>query len=1189
VSDLLSLEKAMSVIGGQRTLLGDSVVDVTLAALRTKQAALGMETTVLTSNRPTQRKQLTILFAHVSGFTGAAQAMPDTRMLNVINLLWRRLDGAITSHGGMVDKHMGDAVMGLFGVPVAAEDDPKRAVRAALAMRKALNDFVAEMRVDFELEAETVPEATAVLAALDALRLQVGINTGPVLVGEIGTGDEYSVIGDPVNVASRLQQKAPQDGILISHETYLLIHGAFDIEPLGPMQVRGKPEPIQVYLVNGEQSLAFSSRSRGVEGVETAMIGRDKELLWLQNSLRDVAKSGRGLVITIVGEAGIGKSRLTHEYERWVESLPVNVNVLKANTEPSMRQVPYSLMRNMFVTLFDIHDNDPAPIVETKLLQRMKQFFPNDSGDKLTRRSHALAQLLGLNLDDDLSLPVALQTREDTFADVEQILRGALTGYRTGLMILEDVHWADAGSIDMINHITELCRQMPLLLLCVTRPSLLNWHTKWGLETAVNGSQRLMTEPLIQHVINLEMLTVEESRELVENILRNLPEIPAALSDLIVHRSAGNPFYVEELVKVLIEDGVIVPGEDSWRVLQKQLVNVRIPATLTGVLQARLDRLSSLERGTIQRAAVIGRVFWDSPVILMNNAAEKTAVHAPETITALKALEKREMIFQRNNSVFAGSSAYLFKHEMLREVAYESVLLRMRPAYHKQVADWLTQESGERVAEYAGLIADHYEKARQKIPAAQMYEMAGNRARELSNPQLALAHYHKVLELISDEPHQNTWRVTILQQVAELLRMQARLVESVEAYQNMRKTAEMDGNLSAQATALSGLAGVLIDQMLYEKALTAAEKAEKIAWLVGDNLQLARALLHKSQAHHRLGSSTRAREAAQQALDWCERLDDSELIVQCLQTLTVMAIEVGRQAYVTHYLNRLQELINRLDKAKVDLLAIGAGFIALGEINNRLGRYDRVARPSLLAVRIFKKLDRQDMAAKALYNLGKSGRLRGDNEQAMPFYREAVAIATTIGDRYHEMFYRVELGATHVGLDRHDLAEKELVRVIRLADNSTRFEQWRGTFRAYYHLTKAMLGQKRLMEALAAAQRSFNQALALADDHAIGIAWYGLGMVTARMDESDLPITVRDKIYMPDDCFSESVRLLRRMNGDSTGAFREQALTMWAWAQYEMEQDNERRSQILKYEAQALAEEVGLTLISKDSDGNELS
>ena len=1187
MNDLLNLERAIAVIGSQRALLGDSVADMTLAALRGKQAALGRETAVSTQlsasvstpDRPTQRKQLTILFAHVSGFTEATQAMPDTQMLNIINMLWQRLDGVITGQGGMVDKHMGDAVMGLFGVPVVSEDDPELAIRAALAMQVTLREFISEIRAEFVQAAERVPGATTVLTALDALNLRVGINTGPVLVGEVGSGDEYTVIGDPVNVASRLEQRAPAGGILISHKTYLLVHGAFDIEPLGPMQIRGKPDPIQVYLVMGVKSRIFSERGRGVEGVETSMVGRDKELLLLQTSLRDVVQSGKGQVITVIGEAGIGKSRLKHEYERWVDALPIKVNMLKGHTEPSMKQVPYSLMRNLFVTFFDIQDNDSAPVMEAKFIHQMKLFFPNDSASKLHRRSRALAQLLGLNMDDDLLLPDMMQTREETFDDIGQLLREALKGSRAGLLVLEDVHWADEGSLDLIDYIVELCRDVPLLILCVSRPALLERRTRWGVETAVNGNKRLLDKPISQRIIGLDMLTVAESRQLVENILRNLPNIPPALSDLIVHRSEGNPFYVEELVKVLIEDGVIVPGEDSWRVLQKQLTDVRIPTTLTGVLQARLDRLSSLERVTLQRAAVIGRVFWDSPVVLMNHVAEQTAVHAPETTTALRALEKREMIFQRNSSVFAGSNAYIFKHEMLREVAYESVLLRTRPAYHRQVADWLAQESGDRIAEYAGLIADHYEKAHEKIPSAHMYEMAGNRARELSNPQLALSHYQKVLYLVAEVPHQNAWRVSILQQAAGLLRMQARLVESTEAYQMMRQTAEADGDLVAQATALAGLSVVLFDQMQYEQALAAAEKAEKIAWLVSDDVQLVKALTNKSLAHHRLGSSTRALQEAQRALELSERLEDSETIVQCLRVLTVMSIDLGRQTLVGYYLDQLQALINRLDKAKVDLAAIGIGFVALGEINNRLGRFGKVARPSLLAVRIFKKLDRQELAAKALYCLGKSGRLRGDNEQAMPFYREALAIAATIGDRYHEMFYRVELGAAYIGLGRYDLAEKELVRVIRLADNSARFVQWRGMARVYRRLADAMLGQERMGEALAAAQQAYRQAVALADDRAIGVAWYGLGLVAAKLNPRDLPVTVREKIYMPGDCFSESVRLLRRANGDSTGAFREQALTMWAWAQYETDQGNERRSQILGSEAQALAKEIGLTLV----------
>ncbi len=1182
VKQMQGLRRALAVIGGQRELLGGRIVDATVAALQTRLSMIEKkeETAVSSPDRSTQRKYLTILFAHVSGFTKATQTIPDTRMLNVINLLWQRLDGAIAAQGGMIDKHMGDGVMCLFGVPVASEDDPERAIRAGLAMRQALAQFIAEMKAEFAFTTpDGAPGNTSLLAALDTLHLRIGINTGPVLVGEIGTGDEYTVIGDPVNIASRLEQKASPGSILISHETYQLVRGAFDIEPLGPMLLKGKQAPIPVYLVSGVQARIFSERGRGVEGVQTEMVGRDRELLRLQNSLKAVVESGRGQVVTVVGEAGIGKSRLIHEYTHWAKSLPVKINIFKGHTEPSMTRVPYSLVRNLFVTVLGIQDNDPAAVVKTKLMQQMQTYFPEEPLKKQEQRSRSFAQLFGLNVEDDMAMPLALaelsQAREEIFKELAELLRRTVTGVRAGLVVLEDVHWADEGSVELIDYLISACRDAPLLFLSVTRPTLSEQHI-WGY--SLSQASPLDQEPVVQQTIALQMLTVDQCRQLVENILRYLPEIPPALFDLIVYRSEGNPFYVEEMVKVLIEDGVIVPGEKSWRVLKKQLIDLRIPPTLTGVLQARLDRLSSLERTTLQRAAVIGRVFWDSAVMVMQDGVEETAVHTPDTLAALKALEKREMIFQRDASMFAGSNAYLFKHEMLREVAYESVLLRTRPAYHKQVADWLVQESGERVAEYAGLIADHYEKAEQWLAAAHMYEKAGIRAQELANPELALSHFQKVLQLIAQEPHENNWKIAIQERMAHLLATQARLVEATDMFSLMRHMAELDGDLLAQTKALTGYSRLQYAQQQYNSASQSAEKAEQIAWLVGDHAELIQALVSKSLASHALGHSASAAQTAQQALKIGENLQSPGIILPCLQTLIFLAIEEGKQSHIDHYLTRLQTLINRLDKAKIELPTIGAGFVALGEFYNRLGRYDKVARPLLLAVRIFKKLDQQQMAARALYLLGESGRLRGDNDQAVPFYREALAVASAIGHLTGEMEYRSHLAAAYVGLAQFDLAERELVRTLNLAENKMRFVHWQGASFAYGQLSQTLLGQNRREPALAAAQKAYQHALIMADDRSVGAAWYALGLVAWRLPIENLPILVNEKIYMPADCFSESIRLLRRVNGDSIGTFREQALTMWAWGQYEEAQGNSSRSQILFSEARALAAEIALSL-----------
>ncbi|MCA9997108.1 MAG: adenylate/guanylate cyclase domain-containing protein, partial [Anaerolineales bacterium] len=265
------LERSIATIEAQRNLLGEAAAETTLRALRSKLLALSAHPQMRTTQQPTQRKQVTILFARISGFSRVAESLRDTNTLDLMNRLWRRLDRAITDQGGTVDKHVGDGVMGVFGVPLVQEDDPERAVRAALAMRGALGDFVGQV-------SHSLTEGAALLEQLHALEMRIGINTGSVLFGEMGTSDEYTVIGDAVNVASRVTDAAPPGGILISHDTYLLTRGVFNIEPLGPVSVKGKTEPIPVYLTLGVNPRLFFPVGRGVEGVETHMVGRDGEL-----------------------------------------------------------------------------------------------------------------------------------------------------------------------------------------------------------------------------------------------------------------------------------------------------------------------------------------------------------------------------------------------------------------------------------------------------------------------------------------------------------------------------------------------------------------------------------------------------------------------------------------------------------------------------------------------------------------------------------------------------------------------------------------------------------------------------------------------------------------------------------------------------------------------------------------------
>ena len=385
------LQQAITSLEEQRLILGHAVVDTTVAALQERLSVLDETAQDYFSTKKAQRKQVTILFANVTGIANVAESLPDTNMLDMMNVLWRRLDGAITHQDGMIDKHMGEAVMGLFGVPVVHEDDAERAIRAALQMRAALSDFI------FELIGEDGRNEQTELAHLRGLQIRIGINSGPVMLGRVGSSEEFTVIGDAVNVASRLEKSAPPGGILIAHDTYMLVHDRFNVEPLGLVTIRGRSEPIQVYLVLGIKPRLFYASGRGVEGVETRMVGRGAELKQLQDLLPKAVKERVGQILTISGDAGVGKSRLIHEFSNWIRALPYDVPVFKGRTYQQIRQLPYALIRDMLATYFDIQDNDPALVAEEKLVLGMSQFMGQENDD-VRMRANVIGQLIGLDL-----------------------------------------------------------------------------------------------------------------------------------------------------------------------------------------------------------------------------------------------------------------------------------------------------------------------------------------------------------------------------------------------------------------------------------------------------------------------------------------------------------------------------------------------------------------------------------------------------------------------------------------------------------------------------------------------------------------------------------------------------------------------------------------------------------------------
>ncbi len=1086
------LEQAIAALEAQRATLGDDVVDTMVAAAREKLAALE------TDSPTEQRKQVTVLFADISGFTALANTMDPEEVRDLMNALWARLDTVIVAHSGTIDKHMGDAVMALFGAPVAHENDPERAIRAALAMQAELGEFV---EASDTFHPGTKNDGTLrTLNLRPSLQMRIGIHTGPVLLGTVGTIDEYTAMGDTVNLASRLQEAAPVGGILISHDTYRHVRGLLSVWVMEPISVKGKTESIPTYVVLRARPRAFRIGSRGVEGIETRMIGRETQLVQLQTALRTMTNRKEAQMVTIVGEAGVGKSRLLYEFDNWIALLLERITYFKGRADEKRSSLPYFLIRDLFSFHCGIQDSDPVSVAREKLEHGITHFM----GANGLEKAHFIGHLIGFDFSASPHLRGILsdarQIRDRAFYYITQFFM-AVTQHSPAALFLEDIHWANEGSLELIEHLARECHQTPLLIVCLARPSLFEKRPSWG--------QRQTTHTTLQ----LMPLSEEDGRQLVAEILRKVDQVPSNLRDLILSRAEGNPFYIEEFIKVLIDDGVIVKGSKRWWVRPERLTEVRVPPTMVGVLQARLDRLEPAERKALQRASVVGEVFWSGAV---NRICESTAepMERNEVQGALQSLREKELIFGQDESTFAGEQEYVFKHAVLHNVTYESVLKRLRRGYHAQVAGWLLERSGERVDEYAGLIGEHYEHAGETIQAAGWYGRAGKQARNTYAPESAIGYYQKALALLlsgkPDRPDTGSTsrtrpgpyaaqQVSLYEGLGEMLLWQARYKEAAEACAAMRAAAEASADAVAQARAWNALSQTLDAQGNYPAALESADRAEKIARGAGAAAkeELARALFRKGWGLYRLGNTEAALGLGKQAL--------------------TLSKELGARHEVADSLN------------------------LLGGVHSVLGNHGDAAHYNARAVELYEQLGDRERVGAMLNHLGEHARLRGDYQAAVALYQEALKIAYETGNRNGEMAFLSNLSGARVGLGEYRVAEYDLRRTIRWAEISGQGGWLSNTYR---FLAEACLGQGKIDEALAAARRALELGMGVGAPALIGGAWRALGMTAAR---AGVPVPIGDKTYSAADCFAESTRIFGEMNSKG-----ERARTLRAWAKVEL-------------------------------------
>jgi class 3 adenylate cyclase/tetratricopeptide (TPR) repeat protein len=1046
-----------------------------------------------------ERKLMTVLSADFQGFTAFAAKRDVEEVHEFINFYWKQLAPLIESHRGYVEKYIGDAFVALFGTEQTHEQDPAGAVRAALAVQACLH----------QLEAS---------GHQPILPMRIGIHTGLVVIQSDSTGGGFTATGDAVNVTDRLQKLAPPGQVLISQDTFRHIAGLFDVQPPRPYLIEGKAEPILARVVVRSRPRVSARLDRGIEGVVTRMLGRDLELARFQTVLVNTIDRQEAHVVTVSGEAGLGKSRLLREFLKWVELLPESVSVFCSRATAEMSGSPFALWRDLLATQFDIQDTDTAGVAREKLKTGVTSLLARPSAEPGQGESpaEAVAHFMGHLAGLDFSASPHLQAY---MADTQQFHRRAFESAgrfftevcrgpakasgpatrRALVLVADDFHWSDEASISLVEHLATACRGAPLLIVCLTRPEFFERQAGWG------EKFRLHT------LIRLVPLAGPESRSLVEQILSPAGEIPPELSERIIGAAEGNPFYIEEIIKMLIERGGTRAGVGAWRFEPLRVADVMLPPTLTGVLQARLDALQPHERIVAQRASVLGRVFWDAALQHLQAPGEDSApdratdhpiLNSSQISDALAGLTRKQIICRHQGSSQVGAVEYSFSHDLLRSVAYEGLLKKSRQWLHERAASWLICQGGERVAESASVIAHHLEIAGRTTESAEWYGKAGKQAAASHIPAMASESYAKALELssvVGNDAKMSNKRLDWFGGVAEALGALADFDRAREAYLHMRDAAAAAGATVEEARSWNGLAFLHERQGGNLESIEAANRAIELSrrgGLAGCSEQL-RALYLKGWAYYRLA--------------------DAEQVLSLAEQSAELASQLGDRA------------------------AMARGFKLHGVAHLQLSHYDEADRYFQKGLELAQETGDLRTAAAMWSNRGETARARGDFESAVALYEKAIAISREIGARESELIYLVNLSAARVGLSQFAQAEADLRALIAPVATAQSFD----LSEIYAQLSEACREQGNLVEALESARRALELAKATGNSLLIAEAWRTLGRAL-----TSVPSAVGNCLPCPDDpdsCFQESLRLYQLI-----GARGEKARTLRLWAEFDL-------------------------------------
>jgi predicted ATPase/class 3 adenylate cyclase/Tfp pilus assembly protein PilF len=1021
-----------------------------------------------------ERREATVLFFDIADFTAAAQALGTEDIYLLTDEVMRLLAEVIYKYEGTIDKFTGDGLLALFGVPVAHENDPERAVRAGLEMQRVLSPI-----------GERVRRRHAV-----NIQARIGINTGLVIAGPIGNDLhlEYTVIGDTVNLADRLQTAAGPGTVAVSFATYQRTRPIFRFRTLQPLRMKGRDDPVRAFQALGlrdEPDLV-----RGLPGLRIPMVGRRSALSQLEGVLAEVRKEGRSRVILLTGEAGVGKSRLVTEFRRSV--VGTDVNFFEGSCMTYARSRPLWLLADVLRSIIGISEADPASLQREAVRAYLNALGMTDS------TQHQVIAVLGLERSEPAGqdLPRNLDSaalRKLTYAALRRVFVAEAHQVPT-VFVFDDLHWVDPASRDFLGQLIQSSTHMPVMMVLVSRDAELNTPVH-PLVDAIKASSRSLAE------VRLDPLSEAEGRELIDQLLGPGNGLVGALKNEIVVRAEGNPFYAEEIVRMLLDHGVVLREDDQLRVAPgaRDLLD-EIPGTIKSLILARLDQLPGRTRRTLQRAAVLGTSFPARLLWRLNGTA-------PDAMGAqLRLLEERQFLVP---SPFGLERGYAFRHALVQQTVYSTLLKRDRQKIHQRAAEAIEGGDPGLQQERVEALAYHYSESHEPTRAVPYLICAAETAARRGATEITIQRLRQARSLMEASPAdwgEQPARVSI--GLGEALKLVGEYAEAKQLLEG----------------AVQRLAHSSIDRESLDLLTLWIKGMRELA-----DVRVREGRLDEAADHLEMGQSILGAEGSRNHPHLWRLLIDRLAWVRFRQGKLEEAFALASSA-----------TLNLDEKATDDPMTLASLYNTIGGVFWQWGNLSEAAGYVERSLELYRALNYAWGMANAYSNLGVLSHLQGRWLQASDYFERALELRRENGYLPEQADSLNNLGQLHIMMGEHDRAREELEASLAI---SQRLGNDRGI--AYVQETLARLAviQSRFDEAAARTQAALDLSGAAGERIVVMVRWLRALIQAERGDLAGGVESAQQALGAAEDAgLTEEVADCRRVLGilhGRTGDYRE--------------------------------------------------